>query len=67
MLRHFISPTTYPINSIFSVVVYIYNFHIFEEAVVATITEKYIFPISMATFVSEKSRQIMQLINPDYP
>ena len=44
-LRHFISPSTYLIKSIFSVVVCIYNNHVFDEAffllaIVAMIAEK---------------------------
>ena len=73
-LQHFISPSAYPINSFFfSVVVCIYKNHVFDEtffllAIVAMITEKCIFPISMANFLTEKSlHQIMQLVNPDYP
>ena len=43
--RHFISPNTYPINSIFSVVTCIYKIHVFDEAffllaIVVMITEK---------------------------
>ena len=44
-LRHFISPSTDPLHSFFSVVVCIYKIHVFDEAffllaIVATITEK---------------------------
>ena len=47
-LQHFIWPSTYPINSIFSVVVCIYKIHAFDEAfsllaVLAMITEKMFF------------------------
>ena len=51
-LRHFISPSTYPINSIFLLVVCI-----FKNTIVAMMTEKMYFPISMATFVREKFRK----------
>ena len=45
MLQHFILPTAYPVNSIFSVVVCIYTIHGFDEvffllAIIAMITEK---------------------------
>ena len=45
MLQHFILPTAYQINSIFSVVVCIYTIHVFDEiffllGIVAMITEK---------------------------
>ena len=44
-LLHFISPTTYPMNSIFSVVLCIYKIHVFDEAffllaIVTIITKK---------------------------
>ena len=47
-LQHFICPSTYPINSIFSVVVCIYKIRVFDEvffllAIVAMITEKMYF------------------------
>ena len=47
-LRHFISPTTYPVNSIFSGVVFIFKIHVFDEAffllaIVAMITENVFF------------------------
>ena len=72
-LRRFISPSTYPISSIFPVVVCIYKNHVsyevcFLSAIVGMITENMFFPISTATVPREKSlHQIMQLINPDYP
>ena len=47
-LRHFISCSTYPFNSFFSEVVWIYKNHVFDEAffllaIVAMITEKMYF------------------------
>ena len=47
-LRDFVSPSTYPINSIFSVVVCIYKNHDFDEvffvfAIVAMVSEKMYF------------------------
>ena len=57
-LRHFIPPSTDLLYSICSVVACIYKIYVFDEAffllaIVAVITERCIFSISMATFVRE--------------
>ena len=71
--QHFILPSTYPINSFFSVVVCIFKIHVFDEAfsvltIIAMITEKITFSYFHSNFIREKSlHKIMQIINSDYP
>ena len=50
-LQHFMQPSAYPVNSIFSVVVCVYMIHVFDEAfsllaILAMISEKMLFLLS---------------------
>ena len=80
-LRHFISPSTYPVNSIFSVVVCIYKNRVFDEAflllaIVAMITEKMYFSyfhgnlcrrkIPSSNHVAYQSRQSLEKMESDW-
>ena len=74
-LHHFISPSTYPINSFFfSGSLYLRRFmflikHISSEQLLIWQLKNCLFTISMTTIVREINSfiKIMRLINPNYP
>ena len=72
-LRHFTSPSTCPINSIFSGAVRIYKIHVFDETfsfleTIAMMTEKVSFSCFSDNHLQGNSfMTIMQLVNPKCP
>ena len=70
----FFLPWTYPVNSVFSVILGIYNIHVLINIfsslqLLLQWVRKSLFPISMATVVKEKFsfNTIIELISSNYP